>query len=471
MISLTQTKHHNPLTPSLFYYLKLFVVLRWVAISASLIAILLAQFVLHFEFAYQWLYSIIGVIAMYNGYFYFFLEGARHTGTTWSVRDSMWQRKSKQLALMQILLDLIALFFLLHFTGGLENPFVLFFLFHVVIAAILLEPKWATGLAALTSVLVFSLGILEKTTGFGHYNLAPIFGPTELNSWYYLIGVPASVTLTIIGLSFLSISIIKERQRRRRHILEMSLELDQKNRQLLRVDRMRKRLMAVASHDLKSPVGAVTSYLQNLQQGYLGPLNDKQLRVVNRSLTRLENLKAFLFDVLDWSKIERGQTKDELLSTDLGRILSQVFDDYLDVAKEKGIDLSLSLPKDAPNAKASPMRVTQVFNNLVSNAVKYTNEGKVSIEGRIEEGFWLVEIKDSGIGMDGDDLKNLFEDFYRSKHVKNKIEGTGLGLSVVKRIVDAHSGKIWAESEFGKGSTFFVKLPVSRDTIRPPVKI
>ncbi len=453
----------RPRTSGFSYFLKLFVRFRWAAAFSAGLTVFATQFYLGIEsFAFLWLYAIVGLILLYNTAFYFYLEHRIQTGATSEFQDGSRFPLTRVVALSQILLDLLALFWLLHFAGGLTNPFVLFFLFHIVVAGTLLEPGPTVGVALFTSALIFALGILEKTGILAHYHPVAILGSTDpMRSWLFVLGLPAVLTVTILSLTILTISIMNERARRRDQILELSEELDRKNLKLQRVDRMRKQLLAVASHDLKSPIAAVSSYLMGMRDGYLGPLTDEQRRVIERSLGRLGRLKEFISDVLKWTAIERGTMRQDMHAVDLSDILRRAVEDYEEQASARSIAVDLALPKEMPLVVCSPERMAQVFDNLVSNAVKYSHDSSmVKIEARVEDEDVVISVKDTGIGISESDLGQLFQDFFRAPSVKSRFEGTGLGLSMVRRIVGAHNGRIWANSELGRGSTFFVRLPI-----------
>jgi signal transduction histidine kinase len=447
---------------------------RWAAAFSAGLTIFASQFYLGIEsFAFPWLYAIVGSILLYNTVFYFYLEHQVQTGGISELQDGSRFPLTRVVALAQILLDLLALFWLLHFAGGLANPFVLFFLFHIVVAGTLLEPGPTVGVALFTSALIFALGVLEKIGVLAHYHPVELLGDTDpLRSWLFVLGLPAVLTVTILSLMTLTISIMNERGRRRDQILELSEELDRKNRKLLRVDRMRKQLLAVASHDLKSPIAAVSSYLMGMRDGYLGPLTDEQRRVIERSLSRLTRLKEFIADVLEWTSIERGILRQDMHPADLADILRRAVEDHEEHVIARALEIELVLPAGMPPIVCSPERMAQVFDNLISNAVKYSHDGgTVEIAARMEGEDVVISVKDSGIGISQTDLGQLFKDFFRAPSVKGKFEGTGLGLSMVRRIVNAHNGRIWATSELGRGSTFFVRLPIRQfkaSTMPPP---
>lgn len=444
-------------SPGFCAYLRLFVRLRWLAIIATVAVILFFQIFIKSKFEYFFLYAISGCILLYNVGFWIY---TRRNCLLDDVEDGVLYRRSRINALLQINFDLVALFSLLHFSSGLENPCVLFFVFHVVIAAALLKPRWALLEAAFASSLIFALGLLEHYSILDHYHAFEILGRVELtDSWLFVLGLPAMITTTIFFLSFFTILLMRERNRRREIIVALMENLSHSNKQLMRVDEGRRALLAVASHDLKSPIAAVASYLATLKGGYIGEVSEQQVAVLDKCLHRLDGLKEFVNDVLSWTAIQSGELTMSMRKARLEPIVDKVLSHYRDRANERSITIESDL-KDLPEVTIAPERISQVFENLVSNAIKYSHEGGVvSLDAALNDEHIILSVKDEGIGMSDEDQAHLFEGFFRASSVKTKIEGTGLGLSLVKGIVKAHGGKIWAESKLGKGSTFFVQLP------------
>ncbi|MBW2735584.1 MAG: HAMP domain-containing histidine kinase [Deltaproteobacteria bacterium] len=433
-----------PVTTGLCYFLRLLIQLRWLAAGATAATIFVFQQWIGTSFPYPLLYLNAAFIALYNLGFYLYVHKncPLDPPSLETAVDQQRNRAFRNVGLLQINLDLIALFSLLHFSGGLENPCVLFFIFHVVIAGILLSPRWALAEAVFASFPKEILSGLDLT-----------------HAWLFVLGLPTMLSLTMLGLSLFTILIMRERRRRSVEIVCLSQDLVTKNEQLLRADEGRRGLLAVASHDLKSPIAAVAGYLMTLRGGYIGEINDRQGEVLDKCLTRLDGLKNFVSDVLSWTAIESGQLRMEMRRIDLMPLLEQVVEHYRDRAKSKGISLELEGIEALPEVEATPERMVQVFENLISNAVKYTEKGGVVVIAEVRPQVLRIIVRDTGIGLSATEQERLFEGFFRAKKVRKKIEGTGLGLSLVKGLVEAHQGTIWVESQEGHGSSFIVELP------------
>lgn len=447
-------------------HLRLFVKARWLAIAISTLGVLVAQFMFQLCFHYKALYIIIGAILCYNiGFWLFLRDFDFHENQCCESREGMdgW-RIGCRVAWMQIVADLVALFAMLHFSGGLENPLVIFFTLHMVMATILLELSGTIIVALIITALVFALGITEKIGILEHFHPDRIYGDFEaLDSWLFVLGAPAIILVMNLCLTALTFFMMRAINERRDMILTLSLQLEDKNQKLISLDSRRKQTMAVVSHDLKSPIDAVNSYLIMMQEGFLGDFSEKQMEIIKKCYTRLKRLREFVSDVLDWQTIERGDVQEEMAPTQLLDILQEAFEEYVDTAAAKQVELNLSGDSAIPLVNADAKRMFQVFDNLISNAVKYTHRGgTVRVSAQIEKESLVFRIADSGIGMNEEEMSHLFEDFYRSPNVKGTFEGTGLGLTVVQRIIRAHHGKVWAESEPGKGTTFTVVIPIGR---------
>lgn len=441
------------------------------AILMSLAGVLVSQYIFELCFAYKWLYVTIGAMAAYNLGFWRVLRGVDFHESQLCETDECQEgwRLGRVIAWLQILFDLIALFSLLHFTGGLENPFVIFFMLHMVMATILLEPIGTVLVALIITAFVFALGFAEQFEILEHYHQHKIYGDFEpLTHWLFVLGIPSIIFVMNLCLTALTFFMMRAINQRRDTIIVLSKELEENNRKLVLLDNRRKQTMAVVSHDMKSPIDAVSSYLIMMQEGYLGDFTEKQIEIIKKSHSRLKRLREFISDVLDWQTIERGEVQQQMGPTQLIDVLKDAFNEYVDVAIQKNVQLSFSAQGEFPMVVADGRRLFQVFDNLISNAVKYTlSGGTVDVTAELKGSNVLVQVTDSGIGMDEEELSHLFEDFYRSPKVKKKFDGTGLGLAVVERIVRAHHGLVWAESTPNEGTSFFVSIPVGRMS-QPP---
>jgi signal transduction histidine kinase len=253
------------------------------------------------------------------------------------------------------------------------------------------------------------------------------------------------------------------RQRReytvaRQHVIDALLQ-----KQIAEAESQAKsRFFASLSHELRSPLNAILGYSDLLQRGIGGELGEMQSEFLEHITAAGRHLTAVVNDILDTSRIEAGRlelVREPVALHETTRFVLAMFGPQAD---ECEVQLSSDVPGDLPPVDADPVRLRQVLCNLVSNAIKFTPRG-----GRVRVGARLVgdqvelSVADSGVGIRSEDMPRLFRDFERvSSRVEHPTEGTGLGLSLTRRLVELHGGSIHAQSEEGLGSTFTVLLPV-----------
>lgn len=261
----------------------------------------------------------------------------------------------------------------------------------------------------------------------------------------------------------IQLELVRLNQLRSEVLAEITRDLDETSREVVRLQEEKirfVRFLSVVAHDLRAPLAATQSCLWAVLEGYAGEVNDEQKDLLQRGTRRIEGLMALVDDLLDIPRIETGQLVHEMEGVSLNEVIRRSLDGLDNVAKEKGIKLKVKLPTVSPRVQGSSRRLQQVVTNLVNNAITYTPKGQVLVRVSEDAVEARVEVIDSGIGIPPKELPRLFEDFFRASNVETK--GTGLGLSISRRIVEAHGGKIWAESpssETNKGSKFTFTLP------------
>jgi signal transduction histidine kinase len=235
--------------------------------------------------------------------------------------------------------------------------------------------------------------------------------------------------------------------------LERAELLEEEKRQFLR-------FISIAAHDLKAPLAAIQTFLGVILDGFAGDLNEKQKHMMERASQRINELLNLISNLLDIPRIEIGQLAQEMTEVSLAQLIDKFVEETSSLVEQKGLKLLVHMPPNLSCVYGAPTRLRQVIANLVNNAVNYTSEGEVVVRVIETDNEILVEVADTGCGIPPDDRPKLFEDFFRGTNVWPK--GTGLGLSISRRIIQAHGGKIWAESpcaETGKGSKFCFTLP------------
>jgi len=241
-------------------------------------------------------------------------------------------------------------------------------------------------------------------------------------------------------------------------------ELEVANERLKELDRQKTEFVSIASHQLRSPLTAIKGYSSMLLEGSFGKLASKPREAVQVVFESSQKLVGVIEDFLNITRIELGKMKYEMSIIDMGKMVESVVNELKPNVMRRGLTMTFSGDEGPYNILADAGKLNQVFLNVIDNAVKYTPKGSIAIkiERREEGGQKLIRFssKDTGIGMDKDSIPKLFEKFVRASGAGEiNITGTGLGLYVAKQIVEAHGGKIWAESDGkGQGSTFIMEM-------------
>ncbi len=238
-------------------------------------------------------------------------------------------------------------------------------------------------------------------------------------------------------------------------------ELGRLNEQLAQTSKAKSEFLANMSHELRTPMNAILGFTEMLLDGLYGdvpaalkePLTD--IQVNGRHLLRLIN------DVLDLSKIEAGRMELALGEYSVREVIDIVHVSLRSLAAEKGLEFATSVPDDLPVAYGDNRRLTQCLMNLAGNAIKFTKQGRVEIGVELAGDELVYRVADTGMGIPKEELENVFAEFRQvDATVTREFGGTGLGLSITKKFVEMHGGRIWVESELGKGCTFFFAVPL-----------
>jgi signal transduction histidine kinase len=218
------------------------------------------------------------------------------------------------------------------------------------------------------------------------------------------------------------------------------------------------------SHELRTPLNAIIGFSEVLHEQMFGELNERQLAYVKDVLEAGRHLLSLINDVLDLAKIEAGRMELELSQVAVPDVLRSAVSMHSERASRAGVELFLQTDPEEITITADERRLRQVAFNLLSNAVKFTPaDGRVVISARLADGQVEVAVADTGIGIAAGDLETIFQEFEQATDGRQAEEGTGLGLPLSRKLVELHHGRLWVESEPGKGSTFRFTLPVHQD--------
>ncbi len=225
-------------------------------------------------------------------------------------------------------------------------------------------------------------------------------------------------------------------------------------------DRIKSAFLATMSHELRTPLNSIIGFTGILLQGLAGPLNPEQKKQMSMVQNSSRHLLALINDVLDISKIEAGQLELSMKTFDVKPCVEKMVKMILPLAENKGLEIQVDIADDVGAVTTDQRRLEQVILNVLTNAVKFTEKGRVHISCRSEKNTCLFSVADTGIGIRQEDIPKLFQPFHQiDSGLSRKFEGTGLGLSICKKLLDLMGGDIHVESQWGRGSTFFIRLP------------
>jgi signal transduction histidine kinase len=455
-------QHQIPFEAELIQRIGWLIRLRWWAILGTSLALALAWVIYPGQISVVPLLFVTALIGFYNVQF---LLQARtlQQGHPGAVRA----RHATQLAYAQIILDLIALAALLHFSGGAENPMAVFFVFHTIIASILLSRRVSFVMATLAACLFGGVVSLEYLGWLAHHHL-PVLGELELyEEGPYLLVLVGIMTLTLWLAAYMTGSIsakLRERDRAlvksSQAIVEKSHELERANQRLRRIDAERTRFMLLVTHELRAPISTIHTCVEVALAGYASP--EKVRDILERIKRRTGELVELVGDLLRLARTREEASRDEVVGAiDPEKVLVSVVELMKTEAHSKDLFLSVDIEPGLRLVRANPERLKLLWTNLLSNAIKYSEPGGiVSVALKQVDGYLEATVRDTGIGIPEEDHERIFEEFYRADNARVASPvGTGVGLAIVQRIVENYGGRIWVESEQGLGSRFTFVLP------------
>lgn len=432
----------RPILDELSRNVRLLIDLRWAAGSGILLCTGFARFVIDVDLQAVPLVIIgLGVLA-YNVVLY--LLSRRNLWTGSKIWRMVWT---------QILLDWVAVIALVHFTGGITSPALIYFVIHVAFSGMLLFPWQSRILGALAVIIVGGLACAER--GAIPYVAVPELGlPDDLHkNWTYILSILFFFGSTVITLSELVAAKVQRLRQREEHISQLY--------------DARTTFVRVATHELRAPLAAGLSLINNIEQGYVGTLTEQQAALVHRVADRLEGLRQLVDDLLALaSSREAIIAQEPLHPVSIRSSLEMVVERERPNAEQKSVTLDVQLTGEPGIVMASETGLVMILGNLLNNAIKYTTSGgRVSISCCQQKSPSTVEvtISDTGIGIPAEDLPRIFNEFFRAKNAKKaQIIGSGIGLTTVRTLLDTYHGSIDIQSVEGQGTTVRVSLPAAQ---------
>jgi len=439
----------------LFERLGWFVEVRWVAGLCALVFMALGWYV--FDVRFQVLPAVLVVFGLflYNAFFSLCAREIYQAGR-------ISQRWLLALAHAMVICDLLAVAGLVHFIGGVENHFIILFIFPIIVASEFFAKAVAYAYATAAAALIHGLGWLEYLlSDRGHYPLRvlvaedperfePLVAPGAGQHWVFVFQVCFVMTFAVFVTAFIA-STIASRLRRR------EAELEGAYHQLRSLEQVKSSFMRKTSHELRAPIGALESLLKAAERQMPGDAPGRDL--VARATGRTGHMLDLIDDLLRYSRLRSAIAAVGREAVELAEIVRGAAEMFRPRAEEKGLRLEVH----AASARLTGIRdsLTDLVNNLVSNAIRYTPAGgAVTVRVGTEAGRPRLAVADTGIGIPEDELPHIFDEFFRGREAKEVFaHGTGLGMAIIRQVVELHGGRIDVTSSPGEGTEFVVTFP------------
>jgi signal transduction histidine kinase len=440
------------LVPAHVLFSKWFIRIRWIAAIILICSIFIFKSVFNISIQEVPLYFLSLILLALNGLHLYFLK--------WIVKKESGKVivGIKREIHFQIITDLIILVLILHFSGGIENPIIIFFFFHMIIASSIFSTLESYLHSSFALLLVALLVFLECYGVIPHYHLEGFANIDLYQNKFYIYGggfiyISASIFLVSLTHKIISKSIKIEET-----YVKTNLELEKK-------DKLQNEYVLHVTHDIKGHLAAIISCLGVARSKKSGILNEMQEEFVNRAYERTELLVNFVRDLLNLTK-KRLKQDTEFENFSLKDLIQKVVSSVQILAKEKSIEFNVFIDETIQAITGDPFTIEELYSNLLMNSIKYSPiNGHIELIVRNRADHIITEISDTGIGIPKDEIPKVFNEFYRASNVpKDSKSGSGLGLSIVKQIVENHSGRIWVASELGIWTKFTFILPKNPDS-------
>ena len=393
------------------------------------------------------LYAIGVLLLLYNFLLYLTLKYLVR------LHDRTLSRAINRIIILQITADLLILTGVIYYSGGVENPFFFYYIFHVIISSMLLS-RSMSYLQATLAVFLFGLLLgLEYFQVIRHHSIVGFLDTDLFQNRYYILGVFVVFSTTLYLVVYMTTSIVSQLRKQQAGYKLLNLELNKK-------DRIKNEYLLSVSHDIKSHMAAIKSCLDLLVTHTAGPLNEKQSEIVERADRRAFKSIAFLSTLLKLTQMRlTGNIERERFS-----LKQRVYDAFAAVeerAEKKAISIGYEINVKKDTVFGSALLIEETIRNILLNAIKYTPpNGTVNLSMTEDDTYFIIEITDTGIGVPSDEKDKIFDEFYRASNARQvERDGTGLGLSISKEMIERHGGKMWVVSQEGQGSTFGFTLP------------
>jgi signal transduction histidine kinase len=421
--------------------------LRWIATVFLALGIFISRNIFYISLQSSVLYSIATLLALYNMTIFLLLNHYTR------VNGEVPYGSVKKIMNFQISADLLLLATLLHFSGGIENPFIFYFMFHMIIASILLSVR-ESYLQCTFAVLLFGLLILlEYMQLINHYCLEGFVERCLHRDSLFILGTYFVFSTAMYLVVYMASYIAKRLRRAEQARLEANILLQEK-------DHIKDEYVLRLTHDIKGHLASIQSCLDVVVLKKGNSFDEKKNHFIDRAHNRTKQVTRFVKMLLRLTQMRLSNNFEMEIFSLENAIKSSVLE-VEHTASDKSIELKTNLELAGDKVFGDRFSIEEMVTNLMLNAIKYTpDHGIVEVNAKENGDYFLLEVNDTGIGIPQCEISKVFEEFYRASNARIiERDGTGLGLPIVKQIIERHRGKIWVESKEDCGSKFCISLP------------
>ena len=437
----------EPKTNRLYRFALWLIRLRWLGFLSIVLVTFVSSHILEITVREYSLYIVSVAFLLLNILHRLWLMKIRQR------KDRDNTRPLKLLVNFQISTDFIVLTLLLHFSGGIENPFIVYFIFHMIMASIVLSPRESYMQAGFAWSLVILLAVFEYLGVIPHHHLTGFSTMGLHESRIYLFGTGLVFISTSFLVVYITNSIVMQSRRHEAAYMKANRELEKK-------DEIKNEYVLRITHDIKGHLAAIQSALDVLHGKPEGSIRQDCKEFLDLASQRTSVLIMFVRDLLYLSRLKLS---NEFRTTRFSiRDSVQKTVSHLDSpAKKKSIRIHVDMDDSVDQVSGMQLSVEELIANLLGNAIQYSdNDSNVFLKVKALKEKVQIEIQDHGPGIPAQEQELVFEEFYRGSNTRTTTEGTGLGLAISKKIVQFHGGEIWVESSEAKGSKFCFTLPL-----------
>ncbi|MDD5288290.1 MAG: ATP-binding protein [Dehalococcoidales bacterium] len=485
-----EPQNYTPEEAALLVRLRVLVAMRWIAILGVLASTLVASLLFHIGFPTIPVYIICLFLIIYNLIFFVQAQNLKKNP------PGHITKKALEYSYLHIMLDLLTLTVLIHFTGGIENPFIFYFVFHAIAASISLNQRSTYALATLALALVLLLVGMEYAGWIQHYNLQGFFDPTLYRKISYVLPVLVALSSVLYGATYMTTAISGELKRRQRQVMQLDAELLEKKtaeisrekemqeklsrayqelsqshqqlkesqEQLIQAEKLTSlgQLAASIAHEVNNPLSGVLIYTQLLAKKMKGDGVSREiaLEYLSKMEAELNRSTKLIRNLLDFAR----QSPPAFRQININEVVNRAFDLAAHTAKMQKVLVIKELESSLPDVTADFDQLQQVCTNLILNAIQAMPEGgKLTIRTSVDKNYLKIVVQDTGYGISPDNMRKLFTPFFTTKQ---EVKGVGLGLAISYGIIQRHYGRIDVQSKEKEGTTFTVYLPLKFEELK-----